>query len=90
MSYRRSGCDFGSATTKVFLPDETWTVKKRDYVEDEMLIKGNVKNTKNDQDKVVKNLFTKKLPKISNLNIKKEDFPELKIKISKKLNNILN
>ncbi|CAF3719474.1 unnamed protein product [Rotaria magnacalcarata] len=29
-------CDFGSATTKVFLPDETWTVKKRDYVEDEM------------------------------------------------------
>ncbi|CAF0853451.1 unnamed protein product [Adineta steineri] len=29
-------CDFGSATTKVYLPDETWTVKKRDYVEDEM------------------------------------------------------
>ncbi|CAF0957547.1 unnamed protein product [Rotaria sordida] len=29
-------CDFGSATTKVFLPDETWSVKKRDYVEDEM------------------------------------------------------
>ncbi|CAF4713079.1 unnamed protein product [Rotaria sp. Silwood1] len=29
-------CDFGSATTKVYLPDETWSVKKRDYVEDEM------------------------------------------------------
>jgi cyclin G-associated kinase len=29
-------CDFGSATTKIYLPDETWTVKKRDYVEDEM------------------------------------------------------
>lgn len=29
-------CDFGSATTKVYLPDESWTVKKRDYVEDEM------------------------------------------------------
>ena len=29
-------CDFGSATSKVYLPDETWTVKKRDYVEDEM------------------------------------------------------
>lgn len=29
-------CDFGSATTKVYLPDETWTVKKRDFVEDEM------------------------------------------------------
>ncbi|CAF1107828.1 unnamed protein product [Adineta ricciae] len=29
-------CDFGSATTKVYLPDETWTVKKREFVEDEM------------------------------------------------------
>ena len=29
-------CDFGSATTKVYLPDESWTVKKREFVEDEM------------------------------------------------------
>ena len=29
-------CDFGSATSKVYLPDETWTVKKRDFVEEEM------------------------------------------------------
>lgn len=29
-------CDFGSATTKVYLPDENWSVKKREYVEDEM------------------------------------------------------
>lgn len=29
-------CDFGSATTKVYLPDESWSVKKREYVEDEM------------------------------------------------------
>jgi len=29
-------CDFGSATTKIYLPDESWTVKKREFVEDEM------------------------------------------------------
>ncbi|CAF0801102.1 unnamed protein product [Didymodactylos carnosus] len=29
-------CDFGSATTKTYQPDETWSTKKREYVEDEM------------------------------------------------------
>ena len=29
-------CDFGSATTEVFAPDNSWTANKRSLIEDEM------------------------------------------------------